>query len=148
MFKNIVVGIDGSEPSISALRHACDIAQKYDSEIHLVHTPHPKTVAFALGAATGYHVATTMPSATEVNEACEEVLKNARAVAQEYGKKITKTYTERGETVDCIIACAEQCGADLIITGRRGLGNVSSVVLGSTTQKVNHMAKCACLSVA
>ncbi len=63
MFKNIVVGIDGSEPSISALRHACDIAQKYDSEIHLVHTPHPKTVAFALGAATGYHVATTMPSA-------------------------------------------------------------------------------------
>ncbi|MFT5113083.1 MAG: nucleotide-binding universal stress UspA family protein [Parasphingorhabdus sp.] len=147
MFKNIVVGIDGSEPSTVALRHACDIAQKYDSEIHLVHTPHPQTVAFALGAVTGYHAATTMPSSEDVEKACEEIMDTARAIAREYDQEITKTYTERGDTVDCIMACADNCRADLIVTGRRGLGNVGSLVLGSTTQKINHMAKCACLSV-
>lgn len=147
MFKNIVVGIDGSESSENALRLACDLAQKYESEIHLVHTPHPQTVAFALGATTGYHAATTMPSTEEIEAACNEILNTANALAGEYDQKITKTYTERGNTADNIIACADQCGADLIVTGRRGLGNLGSLVLGSTTQRVNHLAKCACLSV-
>ncbi len=147
MFKNIVVGIDGSESSTTALRQACDLAQKYGSKIHLVHTPHPQTVAFALGAAPGYHVATTMPSSEEVEAACEEILSAAKAIAREYDQKITKTYTERGDTAKCIIACADHCEADLIVTGRRGLSNVGSLVLGSTTLKVNHLAKCACMSV-
>jgi len=42
---------------------------------------------------------------------------------------------------------AEEIEADLIITGRRGLSGISSLVLGSTTQRVNHLAKCATLSV-
>ena len=36
MFKKIVVGLDGSQTSTNALRLACDLAQKYGSEIHLV----------------------------------------------------------------------------------------------------------------
>ncbi len=66
MFKRIVVGFDGSPESEHALRLACDLAQKYDSEIHLVHTPQPQTVAFAMGAVAGYHAVTTMPSSEEV----------------------------------------------------------------------------------
>ena len=50
MFEKIVVGIDGSEVSEKAMRKACDVAGKHGSEIHLVHTPQPQTVAFAMGA--------------------------------------------------------------------------------------------------
>lgn len=147
MFKKIVVGIDGSKTSENALRLACDLAKKYKSEIYLVHSPQPQTVAFALGAVAGYHTATTMPSHEEVVSAAEKVLDSAKSIAAEYGQEITKSRMELGDAADEIIACAEECGADLIVTGRRGLGSVSSLVMGSTTQRVNHLAKCACLSI-
>ena len=147
MFRKIVVGLDGSKTSENALRLACDLAQKYDSEIHLVHTPQPQTVAFAMGAVAGYHTATTMPSDAEVKEAAEKILNSGKAIAQEYGQAITQTHMERGNPADEIIGCAKGCGADLIVTGRRGLGSLGALVQGSTSQRVNHLAECACLSV-
>jgi len=147
MFGKIVVGIDGSETSENALRLACDLAKKYKSEIHIVHAPQPHTVAFALGAVAGYHTATTMPAANEVEEASQKLLNSAKTVAHDCGVEITQTYNDRGDPADEIIACANKCGADLIVTGRRGLSGVGSLLQGSTTQRVNHLATCACLSV-
>ena len=74
MFRKIVIGIDGSDAATRALRLACDLAQKYGSELHLVHTPQPQTVAFAMGAVAGYHAVTTMPSAEEVKEGGQRIL--------------------------------------------------------------------------
>ncbi|MEM7068288.1 MAG: universal stress protein [Pseudomonadota bacterium] len=148
MFKNIVVGMDGSQPAENALRLACDLAKKYDSQIHLVHTPQPQTVAFAMGAVAGYHAVTTMPSSEEVEASAQKILDSGKDIADEYGQSIANTYSKRGDPAEEIINCAEDCGADLIVTGRRGLGNVSALVLGSTSQQVNHKATCACLSVA
>jgi nucleotide-binding universal stress UspA family protein len=147
MFKKIVVGFDGSTESEDALRLACDLAQKYDSEIYLVHTPQPHTVAFAMGAVPGYHAVTTMPSSEEVETACNKIVDSAKKIAQKAETTITQTYTDRGDPAEQIIACTEDCGADLIVTGRRGLGSIGSLVLGSTTQSVNHLATCACLSI-
>ncbi len=147
MFQKIVVGMDGSPQSEHALNLACDLAKKYDSEIHVVHTPQPQTVAFAMGAVAGYHAVTTMPSHDEVALACEKIVKSAEAVAEKNNLTISQAHTELGDPADQIIACAEGCGADLIVTGRRGLGSVGSLLQGSTSQRVNHLATCACLSV-
>ncbi len=147
MFDKMVVGLDGSPESERAFQLACDLAQKYKSEVHLVHTPQPKTVAFALGAVAGYHAATTMPSTEEVEKACDTILNSAKAMAEKKGIKTIHVHKERGDPADEIIACAEGCGANLIVLGRRGLGSVDSLLQGSTNQRVNHLAKCACLSV-
>ncbi len=147
MFEKIVVGVDGSPESEHAFSLACDLAQKYNSELHLVHTPQPQTVAFAMGAVAGYHAATTMPSSEEIKMACDKIVSSAEAIAEKNNQKITQTHLERGDPADQIIACAKGCGADLIITGRRGLGSVGSLLQGSTSQRVNHLAKCACMSV-
>jgi len=147
MFKVIVIGLDGSEASGRAIHMGCDIASKYESQVHLVHTPQPKTVAFALVAVSGYHAATTMPSVAEVLKACEKIVNDAVAIARQHDVKIQKTYTDQGDPAEQIIACAEMCDADLIITGRRGLGSIKSLIQGSTSLQVNHLASCACLSV-
>lgn len=146
MLRKIVVGVDGSETATHALRMACDLAQKYQSDLHVVHAPQPRTVAFALGAMAAYHAATAMPSAAEVKEASDKVLASAKAVADESGQTII-TYLKSGDPADALIACAKDCEADLIVTGRRGLGTLGALVQGSTTQRVNHLAECACLSV-
>lgn len=147
MFKKIIVGLDGSETSLKALRIACDMAGKYGSELHLVHTPHPQTVAFAMGAVAGYHAATTMPHADEVKAASKKILDAGAQVAKDCGQADVQRHTGHGNAADEIVAYAEKTGADLIVTGRRGLGNLGALVQGSTTQQVNHKAECACLSV-
>lgn len=148
MFSNVVVGFDGSEASERALIAACEIVKKFNSELHLVHTPQPKTVAFAMGAVAGYHAATTMPSKKEIELSCENILESAVKIAKRHDVRINKSHTEQGDPAEKIVACAKSCGADLIVTGRRGLGSVKSMVQGSTTLKVNHIANCACLSTA
>lgn len=147
MFEKIVVGLDGSAHSDHALRLACDLAGKYSSELHLVHTPQPQTVAFAMGAVAGYHTVTTMPGPEEVQEAADKIFDAAKAIAAEYKQTVTETYSEVGDPAEHIVACAKECDADLIVTGRRGLGSLGSLFQGSTTQRVNHLAECACLSV-
>ncbi|MEX0310793.1 MAG: universal stress protein [Tateyamaria sp.] len=147
MFSKIVVGVDGSDTSNDALRIACDLAGKYKSDIHMVHTPQPQTVAFAMGAVAGYHAVTTMPSHDEVVAAATKIVEDATAIAKSCGREISSVRIDQGDPAQEIIGCAEETGADLIVTGRRGLGSIGSLVQGSTTQRVNHLAKCATLSV-
>ena len=146
MFKKIVVGLDGSEHSDHALGLACDLAQHADAEVHIVHTPQPQTVAFAMGAVAGYHAATTTPSEAEVQQAADKILDQGKAVASEHGRAIAQAHIGNGSPADELVAYADNCGADLIVTGRRGLGSVGALIQGSTTQRVNHLAKCAVLS--
>ena len=147
MIKTIVVGLDGSETSNNALILASDLANKYAANLHLVHAPQPQTVAFAMGAVAGYHAVTTMPSAEEVKEAADRIIEAGIAVAAEHHQTVTHTHVAHGDPADEIVSYAEGCGADLIVTGRRGLGSVGALIQGSTSQRINHLAKCACLSV-
>ncbi|MCF2872753.1 universal stress protein [Octadecabacter sp. G9-8] len=147
MFSKIVVGFDGSQMSDRALRLACDLAQKYESELHLVHTPQPRTVAFAMGAVAGYHTVTTMPSAAEIKEGNAKMLAAGKAIATEHGQTIAQTHVKSGEPGDVIVQYADKVGADLIVSGRHGHGVFSAMVQGSTSLRINHIAKCATLSV-
>lgn len=147
MFEKIVVGLDGSETSQRALGTACELAKKFGSEIHLVHTPQPQTVAFAMGAVAGYHAVTSMPSSDEVAKAANKIIDAGKAIAAKHGYKITQSYIESGDPADAVVGCAQNCGADLIVTGRRGLGAIGAILQGSTSLRINHLAKCATLSV-
>ncbi|MBD3664458.1 universal stress protein [Sulfitobacter aestuariivivens] len=148
MFTDIVVGFDGSEPSQNALKLACDLAKKYDSKVHVSHTPKHETVAFALGAVAGYHAATTMPKPAEIKEAAEKVFATANAIAKEAGQDSIETHQGEGDPAHDMLDVANAVNADLIVTGRRGLGNMGAMMLGSTSAHVAHHAKCACLTVA
>jgi nucleotide-binding universal stress UspA family protein len=147
MFKKIVVGLDGSETSEKALKIAADLASKYEAELHLVHTPQPSTVAFALGAVSGYHAATTMPSAIDVELAAEKILDLGTKIVESQDHTVAQTRVGHGDPADNIVEYAKENGADLIVTGRRGLGAIGALVMGSTSLRISHNATCACLTV-
>jgi nucleotide-binding universal stress UspA family protein len=147
MFKTILVGTDGSEPAMRALKIACDLARLCDGQITLVHTPRPDTVAFAAGAMAGYQMVTTMPDEEDVQAAAQKIIAEAKTAAWSYGYEIKDSVILRGDPGDEIIAQAKKDGADLIVTGRRGLGNFAGLVMGSTSQRITHLADCAVLSV-
>ena len=147
MFKQIIIGLDGSDPSKVALGIACDLAKHYDSNLTLVHVPHSESV-IAVGAVAGYGAVASMPDSEEIEKAGQEVLDAGAAEAAKSGCGVVETVMPKGDAAKEILALADKIGADLIVTGRRGLGSVASLMLGSTSQRISHDAECAVLTVA
>ena len=52
MFHNITIGVDGSDHSWRALTVACDLAQRYAAQLHIIHVPEipPSAIAIGIGA--------------------------------------------------------------------------------------------------
>lgn len=144
MFRQIIVGLDGSEKAKTALRIGCDLARVYAGTVTLVHVLKPEADDLDDESEDDTNPATTFE---EIEAAGRRVLDAGLAIAQEQACKAVETHMPYGDAATEILAHADAIGADLIVTGRRGLGSLSSLVLGSTTQRINRDAKCACLSV-
>ncbi len=147
MFRNIIVGLDGSEKGYTAARVGFDLAKHYSGSVTLMHVPHAETAAFMVGDASGYHAAISMPNFDEIEKAGQQVLDAAISIAALVGFSGYKTHMPHGDAATEILLHAGEISADLIITGRRGLSGISGLILGSTTQRINRNATCATLSV-
>lgn len=172
MFKKILVATDGSEHATKAVEAASDLAAKYGAELVVLHV---LLHGQALGdiqklAEMGYEVA--LPPAPPppeglsgtgaamvddskriqalyqaVETAGEKILGRAVQVARDKGVTTVKPVVEDGDTVERILNCAEREKIDLIVMGRRGLGSLSGLLLGSNSLKINQLAQCALLTV-
>jgi nucleotide-binding universal stress UspA family protein len=58
-----------------------------------------------------------------------------------------ETLTRQGSAADEIVHVAEDLGVNLIVLGSRGWGEVRSVLLGSVSERVLHLAHCPVLIV-
>lgn len=143
MFKSIIVGFDGSDQSEHALKMACDMAKAFGSSLHLVHAPEYETTAMALGASAYVKE----PSDEEIQRLGAEVMARAVSAASAAGVKPASVTVARGNAANVVLKRAKTVTADLIVTGRRGLGGLGSLVLGSTSLKIAHDAECPVLTV-
>jgi len=143
MFKTILAAFDGSEHSRQALQMACDIAKRYDAALHIVHTPQLTGDTMMVG----YSAVPVPPSAEELEKAGQKMLDQAVALAVDCGIDQPGTKVKDGDPGRVIVECAQAEGADLIVMGRRGLGQFGALLVGSTTHKVSQLADCAVLTV-
>lgn len=143
MFEKVVVALDGSEAASRALEVACDLASKYGSEMHLVHSPQLETTAIAVGSGA----VEIEPSPEKVAEAGKGVMDRAVEKAKSLGCTPYSCVIGSGEPADDILKELKASNADLVVMGRRGLGRISSLLLGSVSQKVSHEAQCTCMTV-
>jgi nucleotide-binding universal stress UspA family protein len=139
MFKNIVLGVDGSEHALHAARQAGDLARAMNSEnlwIVVAFDPIP----FYLGQPNRQHaISSRMKEAESILEkAIEAVGKIPGEVRQEMLE---------GSPAEEIINVANVRKSDLIVMGSRGLGKLAGLVLGSQSQKVVSHAPCPVLIV-
>jgi nucleotide-binding universal stress UspA family protein len=81
-------------------------------------------------------------TARAVTEIGDYIVHNARLAAEAAGAKNVQTRIEDGDYADAILDAASDLGADLIVLGRRGLGRIGSLLLGSVSNKVLQHAKC------
>ncbi len=143
MFEKAVVAIDGSKEALHALEVACDLAGKYGSKIHLVHSPQLETTGIAVGSGA----VEINPSPEKIAEAGQKVLDEAVSKAEALGCTPDGVSVSNGDPADEILKAIDNFGADLVVMGRRGLGRVSGLLLGSVSQQVSKKATCACMTV-
>jgi nucleotide-binding universal stress UspA family protein len=74
-------------------------------------------------------------------------MEDAKARARDQSVASVRTVMREGDPGAAILQIAKEEKADLIVMGRRGLGDLAGLLLGSVSHKVAHLAECACLTV-
>lgn len=138
----IVVGVDGSDHSLQAARMAAAVARKWKARLLITTVVRPPEGWWGIGGAPP----TPDAFATAVVEGRRQVLDQAE---QDLDLSDVE-YDTVEEVGDPATRLAEVCraeNADLLVVGRRGVGIVERIVVGSVADRVAHTAPCAVLTV-
>jgi nucleotide-binding universal stress UspA family protein len=136
-YQTIVVGTDGSEPSMKAVDRAAAVAG--DSAkliIACAYFPEEdRNVASASDALKdeAYQVHGSAPT--------DSILRTAAERATAAGAKNIERQSVIGAPVDALLKLAAESNADLLVIGNRGLNSIAGRVLGSVPADVSRKSK-------
>ena len=149
MFKHILVAVDGSVHSSRALEAAGVIARCCESQVTVLHVLRRRgkeTIPPALQQFSELE-RIEMTEQKVLQATAEELIQEAKKRLQARGVTQISERIEIGNPAERIADVAKRFDSDLIVMGRRGLGAVSGLLLGSVTSAVSHLVQCACLTV-
>lgn len=131
----VVVGIDGSDSALHAVRWAAAEARSLHCPLHVVHATVWPLIDYPVPPAVPAHYRTVM-----VQEA-QEWLQQAADLAAEAAPEVE--VRQKLMTGDAGPALVLQCAdAREVVIGSRGLGGVTGMILGSTAMVLTHHARC------
>jgi nucleotide-binding universal stress UspA family protein len=132
----IVVGVDGSPESRSALRWAARIAEAIDARIEAV---------LVWEYVSSYGWSSLAPLSAPHSELEDQL---AKIVTEVFDGKVPSGLTSRvfeGSPASALVA--ESKDAQLVVVGSRGHGGFAGLLLGSVSAKVAEHARCPVLVV-
>lgn len=148
MFTHLLVPIDGSDHAGRAVDIACDLAQRYHAKLTLMHvingTGHRAPEALQAYAASEH---LELTEADLADRPGNELLDKAQDRARTMGVPDSEIVLEHGDPATRIAGYARSRDVDLIVMGRRGLGDLGGLLRGSVSHKVEHDTDCGCLTV-
>jgi nucleotide-binding universal stress UspA family protein len=130
MYDKVLVAVDHSEVSERVLAAARDLALLSKGEVWVVHLREREVIA-QLGRVPS-------ESESEAEAAVTSALESLNAVGVRAHGEVRDTLF--GHAAREIIEEARERGADVIVMGSRGRGDLTGLVLGSTAHKVIHLA--------
>jgi len=138
MFEKILLAVDGSDHALHAARKAAEMARTMHSEIHVLMVYDP--IPLYLGEPNMQVVYVNRKSEAD------EVLNTALKELGDLPGQVTHEVIE-GDAATAIIDAAIANKSDVIVMGSRGLGRLTGLLVGSTSQKVVAHAPCPVLIV-
>lgn len=147
MSKIIVVPIDGSECALDAIDFAAELVRSEDDKIILVTVVGNKPVPKELRHYLEVEHVKGPPDSEHDQLIGSGILEEGKRRLHNLDIHQFETLIERGDPAELIAATANRQAADMIVIGSRGLGNISGLVFGSVSNKVNHLAGCKVITV-
>ena len=131
--KTILVAVDGSGYSETAVKYGCAIGVPLNAEIIILH------VVPMLVSATPYGDTVSDQPFLSLQKVGEDILFRAKKVA---GETPVTDLLDHGDPSARIIEIAAERNVDLIIMGSRGLSGIRRLFTGSISDKVANQASC------
>lgn len=136
----VVVGVDGSQGSLNAIRWGLVLADRHAAPVRLIHAYDPSIHDMRIGG--GYDAGVL----TEVYDAAHDLLEAASVLATEGHPDLAVTT----RLVDDSAAAAlidESHEAEVVVLGTHGVSAFSTLVAGSTAMNVATHARCPVVAV-
>lgn len=138
MFENILVAVDGSKHSDVAFSVAMDMAQKYGSQLFILHV---------FQGGTGSSTMVSPGFEDDLRAAGQEILNSYEAKVGQRGLQNVRMLLGKGDAAQKIMETATEVKCGLILIGSRGRGGFKELLLGSVSHKVTNHAGCPVLVV-
>lgn len=143
-YRSVVVGTDGSPPSLRAVSKAAAVAADTSAKLVIVCAYYPSSdreVEHAQDELGGeaFQVIGSAPA--------EQTLLEAADHARQSGAAEVETVALVGAPVTSLVEAAEKADADLLVVGSRGLNTLKGRLLGSVPSEVSRRADCDVLVV-
>ncbi|AEN04733.1 universal stress protein [Halolamina sp.] len=130
MYEDILLPIDGSEPSLRAADHAIELATTYDATLHALYVVDSDPSPLAVSRAD---VRETLREVGE--EAGEAAFAELEPLAEAAGIELILAMLE-GNPEQCIVDYATDHEVDLVVMGTHGRAGLGRRLVGSVTERV------------
>lgn len=136
MISTVAVGTDGSESALEALKMGAEIARRFDARIVLLSAFDDSR---ASRRPTDPEGEWSYSPAAQMREILSRAEDDLRGQGLDASIRI-----DEGEPAEVLVRLADECGADLLVVGNKGM---QRRVLGSVPNTVTHKAHCSVVVV-
>jgi nucleotide-binding universal stress UspA family protein len=133
VLETIAVGTDGSPTASKAVEAAVEMARRFDSELVLLSAFKNSHDVRAEG-----HTDVELQWTTNKDARVREILARTEQELRDANVDC-RTMIDEGDPADVLIRLAEECDADLLVIGNKGL---QRRILGSVPNTVTHRVQC------
>jgi nucleotide-binding universal stress UspA family protein len=134
--RRLLIATDNSEGADRALDVAANLAKLFRAELIIV------TVEQGFFDPELGQVQTADRFEDVLEARSREILRRAKARAEQIGAEQIRTVSGLGDAAAFILDVAKREAVDLIVLGKRGRGRVAGLLLGSVSQRVTMLAPC------
>jgi nucleotide-binding universal stress UspA family protein len=139
MVSTIAVGVDGSKTAAKAVEMAVEVARRFDAKVVLL-----SALRDSGATSAGQAVDTVeLDWASQPSSQVRHLLASTESRLRRSGLDC-RTLVDEGDPGDVLVRLAEECGADLLVVGSKGM---QRRILGSVPNTVTHKAGCSVLVV-
>lgn len=133
MYERILIPTDGSETAQRATRHAIELAERFDAEVHVLVVIEQHHL-YAGTDITSEHLWDEI--AGKARDAAGKRMAPILKAARSRGLEAVDAIREHPDVAQAIVAYAKEAGIDAIVMGTHGRSGIRRLLVGSVAERV------------